>query len=536
MQYNPINQVTQLTDALKGNTKISYDGRDNLSNVNNAKGVNAATYTQDHADQTIQESLVGDTTNVVYDAAHRPISGVTPRGITITYTYDNDNRLLSRVSSDGTVKVSYTYDAIGRRTSMVDLVGTTTYTYDVANRLLSKTQYGKTVSCVYDAASRLTSRTDAAGVATVNTYDKADRLVKAVMDSMSVAFTYDAASRVVTKAFSNGLSCAMTYDNDNRVLSMKWTGGACHNDGSNTTYAYGYDAVGNRISDTESDGRQTRLGWTYTVDALNRLVSASLNGNSITNWSIDAVGNILSEATGPVQKGEHWGGCDGLGGTQTDTFTVNAKDQVTAVDGQALTWDADGNLSTKPDPSCPTRPMQFTWDAEDRLIQIVFADGSKETNAYDGDGRRVSTCDRWGQAASFVWSGDDLLDDYDHANNASAIYLLTGSLVQGYTGWGSGPRCDNQSFRMQAPTRFCVSDGMANIRQVTDEQGNVESSLDYQPYGQSLAPVSDVQGFSRFGVEPVANSAESANPYRYVGTLGVRYDAASGLYYMRARW
>jgi RHS repeat-associated protein len=538
MQYNPINQVTQLTDALKGNTKLSYDGRDNLSNVNNANGVNAASYVQDHADQTVQETLVSDTTNVTYDAAHRPVSGVTPRGITITYTYDNDNRLLSRVSSDGTVKVSYTYDALGRRTSMVDLVGTTTYAYDLANRLLSKTQYGKTVAYVYDAASRLTSRTDAAGVATVNKYDKADRLVKAVMGSMSVAFTYDAASRVTTKAFSNGLSCAMTYDNDNRVLSMTWTGGACHADGSNTTYAYGYDAVGNRVSDTETDGRQTRLAWTYTVDALNRLVSASLNGSSITNWSIDAVGNILSEATGPVQRVERWGGCDGFGGTQTDTFAVNAKDQVTAVDGAALTWDADGNLLTKPDPGCPSRAMQFTWDAEDRLIQITFADGSKERNAYDGDGRRVATTDRWGQAASFVWSGGDLLDDYDRQNNPSAMYFLTGSEVQGNTGWGIDARCDIQAFRNQAPTTFYVWDAMANVRQVTDGQCNLANSFDYQPFGQLLTPESSGQGFAGFGfvVGPGANSAEPTNPYRFVGALGVRYDAGSGLYYMRHRW
>ena len=58
---------------------------------------------------------------------------------TTSYTYDNLYRLTQVAYPDGE-PVTYTYDPMGNRTSLISTVhGTTTYSYDAADRLLSYT-------------------------------------------------------------------------------------------------------------------------------------------------------------------------------------------------------------------------------------------------------------------------------------------------------------------------------------------------------------------------------------------------------------
>jgi YD repeat-containing protein len=71
-------------------------------------------------------------------------------GHTTTYAYDNLNRLLSKTADPffstgacsggvcGATQVSFTYNALGQRQTMIDAGGTTTYGYDGNNRLNSK--------------------------------------------------------------------------------------------------------------------------------------------------------------------------------------------------------------------------------------------------------------------------------------------------------------------------------------------------------------------------------------------------------------
>lgn len=491
--YNLINQVTRVTDALGGVTHTGYDDRDNVRGVTDANGTLTAAYTQNQSDDTTRESLAGDASVLAYDGDHRVVSRRTPNKVTLSYGYDADGRLTSRTSSDGTVNVRYHYDAVGRRTEMDDALGTTTYQYDDDNRLTAKTQYGHTIQYAYDAASRLTSRTDPAGLVTAFVYDRAGRITKAHQGTWSVAFTYDSAGRVVSKAFSNGSVCTMAYDSDNRVTGMQWAGPAP------ASFAYTYDAVGNRTSATETGSPQGAMTWQYQVDALNRLVQSVLTGTVTTNWTLDAVGNILA-----------WDQTDASTGAHTrQTDSVNTKDQVVAVGQSPYVWDADGNLVSKT-LAQGTQTTTYMWDAEDRLLGITFPDGTTEQNAYDGDGRRVATTNRQGVTTAFVWSGGDVLDDLNADGTLRMSYLVTGGVVQ-------GARHGASQYAFQ-------TDGLGNVRQVVDDSGALAASYDYQPYGALQGTAADT------GV------SADVTAYRFVGGLGVRYDQPSGLYFMRARW
>jgi RHS repeat-associated protein len=61
------------------------------------------------------------------------------------------------------------------------------------------------------------------------------------------------------------------------------------------------------------------------------------------------------------------------------------------------------------------------------------------------------------------------------------------------------------------------------LRKVTDSSGTVQATYDYDAYANQLPSTSD-------------SISDGGLQYRFVGTLGVRWDATTGLYYMRQRW
>jgi len=83
--------------------------------------------------------------------------------------------------SNGTV-FTYTYDAVGNRTTQTTLTNTTVYTYDIANRLIN----AGGITYTWDANGNL--RHD--GVYTY-TYDAANRLITGTQGANVYAFRYN---------------------------------------------------------------------------------------------------------------------------------------------------------------------------------------------------------------------------------------------------------------------------------------------------------------------------------------------------------
>ena len=83
-------------------------------------------------------------------------------GHTISYDYDNLDRITSVSYSDGAHSVAYTYNKTGQITQRVDAAGTTTYTYDDLGHLLTTTNTanGNLITYTYDLAGALASVTD----------------------------------------------------------------------------------------------------------------------------------------------------------------------------------------------------------------------------------------------------------------------------------------------------------------------------------------------------------------------------------------
>ncbi|MGA2435128.1 MAG: RHS repeat domain-containing protein, partial [Bryobacteraceae bacterium] len=109
------------------------------------------------------ESLPGGgaTETISYNPTGTQANVADFNGKTSTFSYDSMNRLLSRTPdpSFNEPPITFTYTVAGLRSAMSDASGTTNYAYDNQNRLLGRVTPFGTLSYSYDAAGNRLSVT-----------------------------------------------------------------------------------------------------------------------------------------------------------------------------------------------------------------------------------------------------------------------------------------------------------------------------------------------------------------------------------------
>lgn len=259
--------ITEETFADGSTVSFTYDARDNLIAAVDAQGTIAMTY--DGADRLTKITYPGGRfLQFTYDAGGRRTQSVDQGGFTVNYQYDAVGRLAGLTDGAGAPIVAYTYDGAGRLVRKDLGNGTfTTYTYDAADQLLSLVNHAPDGSVnsefdyTYDLLGRRTSVTTADGT-TEYVYDAIGQLVRVGLpNGRVIQYAYDANGNR-TSVTDNGVTAAYSSNSLNEVLSA---GG--------TTYTY--DADGNLASSTDSSGTTT-----YTYDDLNRLVAQSGPGGT----------------------------------------------------------------------------------------------------------------------------------------------------------------------------------------------------------------------------------------------------------------
>jgi len=147
----------------------------------------------------------------------------------------------------------------------------------------------------------------------------------------------------------------------------------------------------------------------------------------------------------------------------------------------------------------------YTWDGENRLIKIEWADGVL-TMTYDADGLRRKKED--GSAtANFLWDGQKVLLETDGQGSTVAQYALS-----------TGVYGDLLSQRRSGASSFYHFDALGSTDRLTGADQGVTDSYTYYAFGEERA-----------------SSGTTTNPYRYVGRLGY-YRNGSDLVYLRARY
>jgi len=294
-----------------------------------------------------------------------------------SYTYDAHGRLSTVVNAAGHITSISAYNAHGQPLTIVDPNGlTTTLAYDARQRLTSRTVGTETTSYEYDGVGQLTKITLPDGSFLTYSYDAAHRLT-GMQDNLGnrIAYTLDAmGNRTQEQVFDPGNSLAQTrsrvFNNLNRLFQE--IGAA-----SQVT-EYAYDNQGNVTSVKDPLNKVTANAY----DALNRLRQVTDPGLGVTQYAYNGL-DALTGVTDPRNLTTSYT-VDGLGNhtLQQSPDTGNT----------ANTYDAAGNLLTQTD--AKGQVTSYAYDALNRVTLITFHDGSKQAYAYDqgtnGQGRLTS--------------------------------------------------------------------------------------------------------------------------------------------------
>jgi len=263
--YNPLGELTQITDHPGNITTIFYDTLGRKTQMADPD-MGIWNYAYDGAGNLVsQTDAKGTTTNIQYDPLNRKTLVNYPTSPDIQLTYDiNTIGTLSQVS-DSVGSVSYLYDQrlrkIQEARTMDAMTWTTAWAYDSLDRMLSMTYPdGEAVHFTYNAQGKLDG-------------------IPGIVTGMD----YNAAGQTTVKNYANGKSTSYTYDNKNLRLTKRAASGI-------QGLSYTYDSVGNIKSIVDT---LTYKLETFDYDDLDRLIQA---GDSAYNlkYQYDSIGNMTS--------------------------------------------------------------------------------------------------------------------------------------------------------------------------------------------------------------------------------------------------
>ena len=354
--YDDLNRITQIVDAMGGSTAFAYDPNGNLLTVTDARG-SVTTHTYDNMDRlAVRTDPLGRSESLTYDPNGNLTQFTDRKGQVSTFTYDPLNRRTQSSFSDGS-STSFDYDAAGRLTTATDTnTGTISLTYDALNRLSTEVTPQGTITYSYDALGRRTSMTVAGQPPVYYSYDVASRLRSITHAPLNpVTIDYDALGRRTLLTLPNGVSTEYQYDPASRITALIYRNGQ----GLLGDLQYTYDATGNRTSVSGSFAR-TLLPEpvpSATYDAVNQQLAF---GNKTMTY--DANGNLTS-ITDP---------------SGTTTLTWDTRNRLIGITGPGLTasfvYDPLGRRIQK---VINDRSYAYQYDGLDIIKEVL--DGTETT-------------------------------------------------------------------------------------------------------------------------------------------------------------
>lgn len=450
------------------------------------------TYSYDTHDQllaiTAPASTVGEQ-KYSYDDFGRVKNHTDGDGGVTTYTYDNDDRLLTTAFDDGTATVTNTYDGNGNQLTEQSATGTITNTYDQRNRLTStvNTAGGGQVSYGYDLAGNTAKATDAHGTVT-HDYDVANVLTRT---------TYPTA---------NGGTAKQVYKNDDHGRRTDtWLGAVENTDPTkhptswqaHQTITYGVSdhvtgvravnaddptkpvvsltycyitgiAAGGDCTAVKSANATDKIQWvkdnitqqttTYTYDSNSRLTKAAQAGGA-TNvtwaYTYDAAGNRLTAKRGGDV-------------TSSQTLTYNTVGQITS-DGYA--YDGVGNMVKAPG-------QTFTYNGAQQMTSST-KDGVTTSYEYAG-----------GDMNKLLSQATDGGAEYDYTygtSDSNGVPVIASRTIAGsgtasvISDPGTGQPLDLQT--TDGTTSMWVIDGTGSPAAAIADTGKTAYTVSYDPYG-----------------------------------------------------
>lgn len=422
MTYTPNGQLLTLTDAEANRTTYQYDGHDRLVK------------TRFPHPTTKNTSSTSDYEQVTYDAGGNVLTFRTRRNETLTMTYDNLGRLLTKVVPERSgLAATHTRDVFFG----YDLLGNMTYA-----RFDNTT--GEGITNTYNALSQLTTST-------------------IVIDNASrgLDYQYDLAGNLTRITHPGGTFFQYARHGSGALNEISLNGSS----GLIKPYLYASGLV-QHLSRWRTGHGDWLARATYTYDSLWRVASHLINvhasGNDLTSsFTYNPAGQLAS--TTRSNDAYAWPGAVAV----DRTYTTNGRNQYTAAGGASFGYDTNGNLTSD-------GSNTFVYDVENRLVTRSGA--ASATLRYDPLGRLYEVTGPSG-TRRFLYDGSDLVAEYDTAGNMLNRYVHGLGAGDDPLVWFAG------SGVADANRRYLYADERGSIVAVTDAGSALLSRNSYDEYG-----------------------------------------------------
>lgn len=482
-EYNANDNLTKVIDENGRTTTFEYDKSGNHTGTTNASGHKTNSTYNEKDDITSFTDALGRSISYEYDLVGNETKTISPNGSVIEHSYNNVNRKTATFHN-GVKRYEFSYDANGNLLSEKDLLTgvTTTFMYDADDKLKEKNNStGKKNTYTYDKNGNLLTSTFASGTAsfTVNrTMDKNDQTTKISSGNTDVNFMFNENDQLAGLKNKNGTFSLYNYDGAEQLTRLLTT------NSSGTTiesFDYTYDAKGNRITEKTSTGTAQ-----FSYDKSEQLTKEVRPNGDILEYTYDAVGNRLTKK---VTKGTT---------VTTDTYTYDAANQLTSINGTAVTHDKSGNMTND-------GKKAFIYDTADRLIEVKQGTTSLGKYQYNSEGLRISK----------TTGSTTIYYSYDENDNVVLETDSSGTVLASYV-YDNANRPLTMTKGGKTYTFHVNARG--DITSVTDEAGVVVASFEYDSWGNILKE---------------SGAFASNIPFRY---SGYRYDSETKLYYLQQRY
>ena len=516
-EYNARRQITGVVDGNQNPISYDVDSWGRITGIGFADGVKEGyEYTPaGQVSRTIDGN--GNAVQYRYNSLGKISERIDQLGFTETFRYDEEGNLSLHIDRDGrqlqracnvfgqpvyekasdaegkhTNISTWHYDSLGRVTRAVCDGKSYEYIYDAYGNLKEKRSNGKRlVSYTHDRAGQITEIRDPEGVCTRYEYDILGRRSRIFNDDgLEVRYGYDALNRICDIRYGNGVKTAYTYDGDGNVRTLETRAG----EDVLLSFAYRYDGNGNRTAKT---GTQAALGGitseitagnnaldiSYNYDVRGQLLEERRNGASVC-YAYDKAGNRIrkTDVQGEIR------------------YLYNEKNQLIAeespADRKQFSYDRQGGIIEEKNAA---GIRLFSYNSRHQQTRVETETGSVQENRYDAEGLRFELLEN-GRRTSFVYHDGELLQEEGREEQGTSYHLGAGM----------------EAFRRGQELSYYHRDEQLSTVFVTDGQGEIRNSYQYDAFGMSLGTTEKLN-----------------NRIRYTGQ---QYDDVTGQYYLRARY
>jgi RHS repeat-associated protein len=322
---------------------------------------------------------------------------------TVSYYYHTG--AVDSTTDDAGVRNRYTYDALGRQLSAILDYGngtpaiTSQFAYDKSGRLrISIDPLGRETEFVYDLKGKLTKQINADGTFVEFDYDGFGNRVSQIDElGRETKFRYDSRNRLIETIYCDGTSTRLEYNGVGQISASIDTPSSENEPGRRTSFTY--DAAG-RLLATKNALDKTA---TNEYDHVGRLVKAFDFNQNRTELKHDKLGRVIESRT------IAFGGAAILSLTTTDYDANGNITRVVQYDAPALNYlpsnatDPRALITNQNKIDNKLQITEFQYDALDRPIVTVNADGTSTRTVYDNSGRVLYQLDELNRRTKFEY-------------------------------------------------------------------------------------------------------------------------------------